>query len=97
MYGARPLSYRSTQNMTFSAALHVLQDPEHKIEYSDPKEADGDSDDLDYVAIRQSYCNIIAGACLAIGLRYAVSPHSCSSFVHTYFVITARLFFVIIC
>lgn len=29
--------------------------------------------DVDYQAIRQAYCNIVAGACLAIGLRYAGS------------------------
>ena len=40
--------------------------------------------DIDYLAIRQSYCNIIAGACLSLGMRYAGSanPHAHAVVAH---------------
>ena len=43
-------------------------------------------DDLDYEAIRQAYCNIIAGACLALGFRQAGTADAATVFLLSYYV-----------
>ena len=43
-------------------------------------------DDLDYEAIRQAYCNIVAGACLALGFHQAGTADAAAASLLSYYV-----------
>ena len=47
---------------------------------------DEQDDDLDYEAIRQAYCNIIAGACLALGFQQAGTADAAAASLLSYYV-----------
>jgi hypothetical protein len=57
-------------------AMDIDDDANDDNDDDDGDNDNGDDDagvDVDYTAMRQMYCNIVAGACLSLGIRFAGS------------------------